>query len=213
MADRFLMDSTFKFAQQQAQEWIGHYGYGAVLPAMLIDPTGIPWAWIFLMLLAGEAGKSVPLMLALGFTTVSAFDHIFYWIGARGGRPLMKKLRQKYPKIANGVEQAERAVHDNGLFSVVIGRFLPFVGRYVGLGAGLSGLSYARFALYDAIGAGIIAIGFGWGAHLIGRKTINQPWFAPAVGWFAIGVTLLTLGFMAWHGYRAWSHRAQSAES
>src|SRR3712207_9588538 len=86
-------------AKEQALQWTHDYGYHAVVPALLVDPAGVPWAWIFLMLLAGEAGKSIPLMLIYGCAVMTLADHLFYWIGVRGGRPLVTRLRSEERRV------------------------------------------------------------------------------------------------------------------
>ncbi len=50
------MQDVLDVAKALTIQWTEDYGYHAVVPALLIDPAGVPWAWIFLMLLAAEAG-------------------------------------------------------------------------------------------------------------------------------------------------------------
>src|SRR4028119_1441181 len=108
------MQETLKAVQEQAQTWLGDYGYGAVAPALLIDPVGVPWAWIFLMLLAEEAGLSVILMLLGGCAVMSAFDWLLYALGWFGGRRLVERLGRRYPKFAEAAHSAEAAVRERG---------------------------------------------------------------------------------------------------
>jgi hypothetical protein len=41
------MEQTLEWAKNSALEWTNSYGYGAVVPALLLDPGGVPWPWIF----------------------------------------------------------------------------------------------------------------------------------------------------------------------
>lgn len=196
--------------EKSIQLLVAQYGYHAVPFALLTDPAGIPWAWIFLLLLAEEAGKNVALMLVYGFATLMVFDHILYWIGALGGQKLVKKICQKKPDWAPLFDGARDNIQKRGALAVIFGRYLPLVGRWMGIGAGLSAMNYAKFSLYDALGAAISAFGFGLVAHFVGRKTIEHPNFYPIVlGAMGI-VTLFTIAAIAisW-----WKNRAsQSAE-
>lgn len=203
------MEAAIEFAKQQALQWTNQYGYHAVAPALLVDPGGVPWAWIFLLLLAEEAGKNVPLLLAYGFVVLSLCDHLLFWVAARGGPLLMRRIEAKRPKLHDSFQKAEAAVRDNAILAVVFGRFLPFIGRWIGIGAGLSGVSWARFAVLDAIGVALTVVGFGLAAHFIGRETIDSPWFHQMVLGAFIGGTVLTLGGCA---LGAWKKRRAASE-
>jgi membrane-associated protein len=174
-------------------QWIAHYGYHAVPFALLTDPAGIPWAWIFLMLLAEEAGKSIAVMLFYGFFVLMAADHALYWVGAWGGPKLVDRLCAKRPKWAENFTASQENIRKHGALAVIFGRYLPLVGRWMGLGAGLAGMNYARFSLFDAIGCALSAFGFGLMAHLVGRKTITHPYFYPVLVGVMVGATLFTL--------------------
>jgi membrane protein DedA with SNARE-associated domain len=179
------------------------YGYHAVVPTLVLDPAGVPWAWIFLVLIAEEARLNVPLMLGYGFAVLSLNDHLLYWLGLHGGRPLVERLGRRWPKIARGLEGAEKAMRGRGIWAITLGRYLPFVGRWVGAGAGLARVPYARFALFDAIGVGFTTLGFGIAAHLVGRSTIDEPWFPHAVTAAFILSTLVTAALTLWQTWRA----------
>lgn len=203
------MAELLQSAQQQTVLWLSAYGYHAVVPALLADPGGVPWAWVFLMLLAHEAGKSVPLMLIYGFSVLTVTDHVLYWIGVKGGQPLLHIVEKRWPGLADNLEGAAKTVREKGLLAVLIGRFLPVVGRFVGIGAGLADIPYAKFALFDAGGVLLTVAGFGGFAHLVGKGTIDAPWFPGAVcGVFIGGFALTTLGVLG-----SWLFKRQRAGS
>ncbi len=53
------IQGILKATSEQAQIWVAQYGFHAVVPTLLADPAGVPWAWIFLILFAGAAGLNV----------------------------------------------------------------------------------------------------------------------------------------------------------
>jgi membrane protein DedA with SNARE-associated domain len=197
------MEAAIEIAKHQAIYWTSHYGYHAVIPALLVDPAGVPWAWIFLMLLAGEAGKSLPLMFAYGFVVLYVSDHILYWLGAVGGRRLVQRLEPRWPKMAEAIHGAEAVVRERDFFAVTFGRYLPFVGRWAPLGAGMADVPFVRFAFLDAIGVAITVFGFGLMANWVGRKTINSPYFHQMVVCAFVGGTIVTIGYIMWQSWRA----------
>lgn len=187
------MKETLDWAQSQAVEWIGAYGYGAVIPALLLDPGGIPWPWVFLMLLAEEARLSVPLMIVLGFGVLSVFDHALYLVG-RFGAPLLRRIETRWPQTADILRKSEDTVRRNGFWSITVGRFLPFLGRWVGLGSGLAKTPWMQFAFFNSLGVLITVAGFGVAANVVGQKTIDAPWFHHALFVAFVGGTVFTVG-------------------
>ena len=69
--------------REQVTSWIHAYGYHAVVPILVADPAGVPWAWIFLMMLAEEARLNSWLLLGYGFAVLTINDHLLY-CSARG---------------------------------------------------------------------------------------------------------------------------------
>ncbi len=191
--------------------WTEVYGMHAVIPTLVVDPAGVPWAWIFLMLIAGEAKLNIPAMLAYGFAVLTITDHLLYAVGYFGGRPLLNKLGARWPKITGAMLASENAMRGKGIWMVAFGRYLPVVGRWVGTGAALANVSYARFVLYDALGVGLTVVGFGAAAHYIGREIIGFSWFPQAVMIAYIGSTILTAAVTCYGVWRAKRGKAQSS--
>lgn len=93
----------------------------------------------------------------------------------------MTLLGRRFPRFAGVLQSAERVSAGRGVLAVTFGRFLPFVGRWVGVGAGLANISFVRFLIYDILGVIITVFGFGLLAHFAGKILITQSWFPAAV--------------------------------
>ncbi|BCM90116.1 hypothetical protein IAD21_01967 [Abditibacteriota bacterium] len=187
--------------EPQLLDWLARYGYGAALPAVLSDPAGIPWAWIFLMLLAQEAGKNVTIMLLLGFGTLWTCDLVLYFIGYRWGTKLVAWLERKHPHWKETLDKARSQMQKRGALAVIIGRYLPLMGRWVGLGAGMAQVPPGKFVVYSGVGASLSAFGFGIPAHLLGREIVGNPLLMPlALGGCVVGMFggVLFMAFSAW---------------
>lgn len=177
--------------------WTHQYGYHAVIPSLLLDPAGVPWAWIALLLIAEKARLNIPVILVYGFVVLLVNDIILYSLGYWGGRPLMNLLGRRSPKFAAILKSAEQASTGRGVLAVTFGRFLPFVGRWVGAGAGLANISFARFIIFDILGVAITVFGFGLLAHFAGKLLIAQTWFpAAVVCTFAAGIVGSIVAFV-----------------
>lgn len=179
--------------------WTNQYGYHAVIPSLLLDPAGVPWAWIALLLIAEKAQLNIPLILVYGFVVLLVNDIILYSLGYWGGRPLMSWLGRRFPKFAAILKNAERASAGRGILAVTFGRFLPFVGRWVGVGAGLANIPFARFVIFDIPGVAITVFGFGLVAHYAGRILITQTWFPTAVVCTFVAGFVLTIVAFFWN--------------
>jgi membrane protein DedA with SNARE-associated domain len=197
------VNHALKAGHDKAEFWVGEYGFHAVVPALLVDPAGVPWAWIFLILFAGAANLNIWGMMLYGFAALSLFDHAMYWVGLKGGRPLVNKIGGRFPKWAMALEKAEDSMRGKGVWAVTFGRYLPIIGRWVGMGAGLANLPYATFALFDAIGVGLTVVGFGLPTHLVGAEIKDKPWFPQAIALaFIIGTVATTIAIL-WQARRA----------
>ena len=172
----------------------------------------MPWAWVFLLLLAGEAGKSVPLLLLYGVLIVCAADHALYWLGRLGSHSVLPRLVARFPKVGKNCARAEQAVRQNAVATILFGRYLPLVGRWIGVGAGLAAVPYVRFALWELAGASLTVVGFGLPAHFAGLAVLDAPWFPQAVlGAFVVG-TLSTGALLGWRWWRKRAARRQDRE-
>jgi membrane protein DedA with SNARE-associated domain len=205
------MPDYFQPLWNQILGWTQSYGYHAVVPTLVLDPAGVPWAWIFLLLIAEEAHLNIATMLIYGFGVLTLMDHVFYALGYFGGRPLLEKLAPRWPRLARSMAASEDAMRGQAIWMVAVGRYVPVVGRWVGMGAGLSNVPYARFALFDALGVGLTTLGFGLAAHFIGREISDFPWFPQAVLGAYIFSTVATAALMLYAVWR--TRRKQTASS
>lgn len=179
--------------------WTHQYGYHAVIPSLLLDPGGVPWGWIALMLIAETAQLNIPLPLLYGFVVLLANDLVLYALGYWGGRPLMIWLGQRFPQLEKVLERAEAVSAGSGILAVTFGRFVPLAGRWIGVGAGLANVHFLRFVLFDALGVAVTVIGFGLLAHFVGRSLVTQSWFPTAVLCAFAVSTVISLGGLMWH--------------
>lgn len=192
------MEHTLNAARDLAVGWLAQWGDFAVVPALLLDPGGVPWPWIFLMLLAEQAGNNILVLFVLGLAVLGIADHGLYWFGYIIGRKGLERLSVRFPGVCQAVLNAEKALSGRGQWAIVIGRFLPFLGRWVGLAAGVAHVPYARFTVLQLIGASITVVGFGLLAHFVGEKTFHEDWFPAALFYSFVGGIAFTIIGTIW---------------
>lgn len=85
---------------------------------------------------------------------------ISYYIGAYGGRPLVRRFGKYLLLNEHHLEQTERFFSRFGGKAIFISRFIPVVRHLISLPAGVGRMNLLKFSLYTVVGAGI------WNAFL-----------------------------------------------
>ena len=103
------------------------------------------------LLIALAAGN---LPFALGFSAISTLGSLFgamlgYWIGMRGGRPLLNRLFAE-----ERILYVERQYQRRDVWAVTIAAFTPIPYKVFAIGAGAFRLNFRRFMLASLMGRG-----------------------------------------------------------
>jgi membrane protein DedA with SNARE-associated domain len=94
---------------------------------------------------------------------------IGWWIGLRGGRPLLERRGRMLHVTPERLDRAERWFARWGNVGVLIGRLTPLVRSFVSIPAGVFEMPLAPYALYTAVGSAVWAfaiagVGYGLGS-------------------------------------------------
>ncbi len=152
-------------------------GYGGVVLLMGIESANIPLPSEVIMPFSGYlvwAGRFslswVALAGALGCLWGSLLS---YWIGMRGGRPLIERYG-KYVLISHSdLDLADRWFGKWGEPTVFIGRLLPIIRTFISFPAGVARVNIWRFSLYTFIGSFVWSLFLAW----VGKK-LGENWEA-----------------------------------
>lgn len=97
---------------------------------------------------------------------------ICYIIGKIGGKAIIRKITNKYPKSYKGINSSINKFNKYGRFAVLFGRLIPLIRTYIGFIAGAFGLSYLSFIIHSAIGVTL------WNTLLIGLGYyLRENWY------------------------------------
>ncbi len=136
-------------------------GWPGVVFMMAIESAAIPLPSEIIMPLAGwflvrSRGLSLCWLLVaagLGATGNTLGSWLTYWIGARGGRPLLERYG-RYVLITHGdLDQSDRWFADYGGFAVFIGRLMPVIRTFISLPAGVARMALGSFSLLTFLGS------------------------------------------------------------
>jgi membrane protein DedA with SNARE-associated domain len=137
---------------------LDHYGYWAIAAFLLLENIGVPVVPGEFSLIAGAiyAGTGRLNVAVVGIIAVTASfmgADIGYLIGRFGGRALVLRYGRYVFVKHHHVDRAEAVISRYGGMVVVIARFIVGLRELNGIVAGITGMRWARFLVYNAIGA------------------------------------------------------------
>jgi membrane protein DedA with SNARE-associated domain len=143
-------------------------GYPGLFLLIMLESTLIPIPSELVMPFAGflataEGGNkfSLPMVIAINSVAAMVGSGICYWIGAKGGRPLLMRYGKYVLVRQKDIEKTEAYFARHGKATILIGRFLPVVRHIISVPAGMAGMPLGAFFTQTFIGASI------WGTVLI----------------------------------------------
>lgn len=123
----------------------------------------------FAGVLAYQGHINLASVIIIGSLAELAGSYASYYVGRRGGRPLVHRLGRYVLVTESDVNRAERFLEGRGAWAVSVGRMLPFVRAFTSIVAGLVRLPAIRFGILSLIGtviyaAALSSIGYGLGS-------------------------------------------------
>jgi len=147
---------------------------------------------------AGLGSLRLEVLVVLMSTAAIAGDAANYAIGHFIGP---KAFREKSRFFKREYLQRTRLFFDRyGKKAIVLARFVPIVRTFAPFVAGIGGMRYAHFAMYNIIGAILWVIPFTVGGYLFGNAPIVREYF----GLVVIAIIILSLAPIA---LEWWKHR------
>ncbi|MGQ0743441.1 MAG: DedA family protein [Acidimicrobiales bacterium] len=111
-------------------------------------------------LLASQGKLSLPVILVGCFLAAVAGDQVGYVFGRRVGPALFRRPSSRLFSQRN-LTRAQAYFEDHGPKTVVLARFLPVIRTFTPVVAGVAGMEYRQFVIYNVAG------GFAWAVGLI----------------------------------------------
>ncbi|MBZ5562075.1 MAG: VTT domain-containing protein [Acidobacteriia bacterium] len=140
-------------------EVLRHYGYSFVFLAVFAENLGLPLPSFPIVLvaaaLAGTLNLRVHWIVAVSVLAALAGDSIWYAIGRRRGRPMLRLLCSLSLGPDSCVSRTESLFEHYGGKSLLVAKFLPGLNTIAPPLAGMLKMSPLRFALLDLGGIGL----------------------------------------------------------
>jgi membrane protein DedA with SNARE-associated domain len=155
---------------------LNHYGYLAVAGLVLVEDFGIPvpgeTILIAASLYAGAGRLNVVLVGVIATLAAIIGDNIGFAIGHFGGRALALRYGKYVFLTAERLDKAEYFFDRHGGKIIVAARFIEGLRQVNGIVAGITGMHWKKFVVFNALGAALwvgvwVTLGYVAGNHII----------------------------------------------
>jgi membrane protein DedA with SNARE-associated domain len=190
-------------------------GYAGIAGLITLNSCGIPIPSEIIMPFSGYlvfTGRFYLLFVAIAGTVgCNIGSAIAYWIGARGGRPLVARYGKWVLMNAHDLDLMARFFEKYGSIAILVGRMLPVVQTYVAFPAGIGKMPRLRFHIYTTLGSFIWYFFLAWVGMKLGERWHTDPRLEQWFHRFHLAVELGLAALIVWF---LWSHlsRKQNAQ-
>ena len=160
---------------EHLRAFFADFGYWTVVIVLLLENVGIPVPGEATLLFASflawsEHTLRLPYIIVFGIFACTVGDNIGYLIGRRGGRPLLERYKHIFHISDRVVRHGERLFARHGSVTIFFARFVFGLRIIAGPLAGVLGMPWQRFFLFNFLGATtwvsvIATVGYVFGRH------------------------------------------------
>jgi membrane protein DedA with SNARE-associated domain len=151
------------------------YGYWAVLLAVAIESTGIPFPGETMLLIASiYAGRTHHLAILLVIIAAASGailgDNLGFWVGREGGYRLLRRYGRYIRLDERKLKLGQYLFMKHGSKVVFFGRFVAVLRAWAAFLAGTNRMLWPEFLLFNALGGIVWATLFGLGGYFLGKS-------------------------------------------
>lgn len=157
------------------QSYFARYGYWTIAFALALENAGVPVPGETVLLFASFLAYSqhemrLPIIMLVGTLAAATGDNIGYGLGRWGGRWLLERYRSVFHVERAAIERGERLFERFGPSAVFFARFVFGLRVIAGPLAGVLGMRWERFAIFNVLGAAVwvvtvSSLGYAFGQH------------------------------------------------
>jgi membrane protein DedA with SNARE-associated domain len=191
-------------------------GYAGVIALMGINSACIPLPSEIIMSFAGYLvylGRfNLVWVVAAGVVGCNLGSALAYWIGARGGRPLVERYGKWVLMSHHDLDRMTWFFDKYGSIAVLVARCLPIVQTFIAFPAGIARMPRLRFHIYISVGSAFWCFCLAYAGMKLGEAWHSDPRFYQAFHRFHPVIEIALLAGILWF---VWSHlkRGRQAEA
>jgi membrane protein DedA with SNARE-associated domain len=179
-----------------------HVGYAAVALFVGVEASGVPvpgeTALIAASVLASQGELSIELVIAIGAAAAIVGDNIGYLLGARFGRRLLERPGRTQARRLVALERGQALFDRHGPKAVFLGRWIALLRIWAAWLAGIAGMRWSSFLLWNALGGIGWALFFGLLGYYGGEATAELV-ARLGVGAAVVVVAAALVVWVMWH--------------
>ena len=193
---------------------IGASGYTGIVVLMGIESACIPLPSEIIMPFAGYLVYLGHFNLfwaaTMGAIGCNLGSVVAYWIGAKGGRPLVERYGKWVLMSHHDLDQMTKFFERYGSITVLLARLLPVVRTFIAFPAGIAKMPQLRFHIYTFVGSWPWCFALAYAGMKLGEKWHTDPRFYEAFHRFHLGVEIALVAGIVWF---VWSHMNRAREA
>jgi len=193
------MDGILNILRQFLLDW----GYWAVALGLMLENAGIPVPGETILILASVLSYNthelhLPWIIVVGTIAATTGDNIGYWIGRRGGRPLLERWKHFFHISSEHIQSAENLIHKHGSVAIFFARFVAGARIIAGPLAGVLCMKWPRFALFNFLGAVVWVSVIATLGYIFGSQLDRLLAFMKDFNWAVLAIIVAGALFYWW---------------
>ena len=192
-------------------------GYAGIVGLVTLNSSGIPIPSEVILPFSGYLvylGRFNLVLVAIaGAVGCNIGSAIAYWIGAKGGRPLVERYGNWILMSRHDLDRMSWFFGKYGSIAILLGRMLPVVQTFVAFPAGIAKMPRLRFHVYTTVGSLIWYFCLAWAGMKLGQKWHTDPRFEQAFHRFHLGVEVAILAAFVWFVWTHWKNRVRAEQA
>ncbi|HTB95556.1 MAG TPA: DedA family protein [Terracidiphilus sp.] len=189
-------------------------GYAGVTALMGIESACIPLPSEIIMPFAGYLVYLGHMQLIWAATAgaigCNLGSVVAYWIGAKGGRPLVERYGRWVLMSHHDLDRMTQFFDKYGSITVLLGRLLPVVRTFIAFPAGIAKMPQLKFHIYTFVGSWPWCFALAYAGMKLGEKWHTDPRFEQAFHRFHLAVEIALVIGIIWF---VWSHLDRRREN
>ncbi len=188
------------------------YTYPVLVLLVMLESLGVPLPGEIALVTAAAYASlghiSIYIVIILGAAGAIVGGVLGYWIGIKGGLPLLVHYGGYVGVRQSHIDRAHAFFEKNGAKTILFGRFIAILRTWAAIIAGTACMSFTKFVTYNTLSSVIWAIVFGWLGYYFGR---DLPLLETYISRVSIVILIvLVIGIAALF---IWKRRTNSRES
>lgn len=185
-------------------DFVVRHGYALLFLWVLAEQAALPLPSAPLLLACGalaKDGRLTPhLIVFTGLAACLIADNVWFILGRRLGTKVLRLICRVAIEPDSCVRRTETAYQRYGVRSLLVAKFVPGLNAVSAPLAGISGVSFGRFILFDTLGAAIWIGTFTGLGYVFSGELDRVGDFAARMG---SGVVVLAVALLAaWIGWK-----------